>query len=176
MGWGQKLGEFFGENAAKVTNAFGDTGIKEAASFGWNSLGSTAKGAIIGAGVGGILGGISGQDRGGFLGGAVMGAGAGAGFAKFGAGKNLMSNALQSGRKFAAGKALTSNMNSMGGMGVSSVNRSGAGRMAGWGHELLSNRGFNSFAANHGDKALASLGIASAGLIGGSVFSSNRPY
>lgn len=129
----------------------------------WGGMGQTARSATIGGAIGGVMGADEGV--GGFLGGATAGALGGAAFGKFGAGRNLMGRGLARGRNMAAGMSLNKNATIRGGL---------MGRGAGYAHQALSSGGLNTFSNRHGDKVLAGLGAAAAGLIGSTAMSSNR--
>lgn len=138
---------------------------------GWYSgLGATAQHAIFGAGVGATTGAfglnpintipfIGDIDAGGAFGGALAGAAAGAAFGRFGFRKN---------NNFAA-----RGVNKL--MGARRFNPS-----------LINNPTFMKFAAGadrvstftnkHGNKILAGMAAGTAGLIGGSILSTNSPY
>lgn len=139
--------------------------MKNASKAAWGS--NWGKGAVIGGGVGGLGGMMSGDGSfGSFAGGAVAGAGIGALGGKYGSaiagkGRELGVSAMQGLAKGAAKK------------GISSFDDFGYARKlafqgAGKGAGLMSNK--------HAGTALAGLGAVSAGMIGGSMMSSNRGY
>ena len=134
----------------------------------YGGLGSMAQHNIGGAAVGGLTGAfglnpfnavpfLGDIDAGGGIGGALAGAAAGAAFGKFGANKRLGSrgaNRLMDLRVFSPSMVNSSRMNSI---------VAGAEKVS-----MFSNK--------HGDKVLSRLAAGSAGLIGGSMLSTNRPY
>ena len=146
----------------------------------YGGLGSTAQHSILGAGVGALTGAfgmnplnmipfVGDVDAGGALGGAIGGALAGAAFGRFGANRNLLGKGkakLQSGLM---GMTLHPN-------GVLKTN-SRLAKTAGWLHEQVARPGLHRLVTNQsGDRVLAGLAAASAGLIGGSILSTNSPY
>lgn len=140
----------------------------------YEGLGDTAQGAILGAGVGGLTGAfglnpfnaipfLGDVDAGGGIGGAIAGAAAGAAFGKFGANKAYLGRGVDKAYDAYTFRLARSQLR---GNQVSKFQR---GMMAGLDRaSLVSNK--------HGDKILAGLAAGSAGLIGGSILSTNRPY
>jgi len=136
---------------------------------GWfGGLSPTAKSSLIGAATGGMTGAfgmnpmnpmpvVGDVDAGGFFGGALAGAGAGALYGKFGAGRNLMRKPV-----LAANRGLR---------GLSA--RSG-GNMVGRGADFA--RGALLKTNKYGDVVAAGMAAGAAGLIGGSVLSTNSSY
>lgn len=155
--WGKSAGVRAGGWAGKAAGSFG-------------SLPSTAKGSLIGAATGGVTGAfglnplnpvpmIGDVDAGGALGGALAGAGAGALYGKFGSGRNLFGRATGG---LERGLRARGQMGSLiGGNWANFANKA-------HGALLKSNK--------YGDTIAAGMAAGTAGLIGGSVLSTNSPY
>jgi hypothetical protein len=139
---------------------------------------NVGKGILGGAAVGGLAGLASGQDGRGFLGGALAGAAAGGAFGRWGIrpGRNLMQRGLVRGATAVAR------------LGNRNILQRGSGGLYG----MMGNRAFTRgteglynamtsakvgmFANKHGNKVMAGMAAGTAGLIGGSVLSSNKSY
>lgn len=141
-----------------------------------------------GAAVGGVAGLMGSNDAGGFFGGAIAGAAAGmampmasralsnrfgsiSGLARRGSATlgGLSTRMMNKGYGMMGGGAVASNM----GAGMAYAGGLGQRGMAGLGRTI----GANSVSINKwGGRALAGMGVGSAGMIGGSVIGSNRGY
>lgn len=160
-----------------ISGLLGWVGGKSRSAANWYmGLGNMAKYGIAGAATGAMSGafGINpfntvpffgDVDAGGALGGAVAGGLAGMAFGRFGAGRDLMGRGRRAlGRK-------------MGGLAVSR----GSGSLIGRGafranNALLGSGRASTFTNKYGDQVLNALGAGAAGLIGGSILSTNSPY
>jgi len=157
MGKGRAAGGWAGKAGDRAVGLYG-------------GLGGTAKSSLIGGATGGMAGAFGlnpmntvpfagDVDAGGFVGGALAGAGAGALYGRFGAGRNLFGRATA---------GLEEGLRARGQMG-SLIGKEWAG-FANKAHGALlrTNR--------YGDVAMAGMAAGTAGLIGGSVLSTNSPY
>jgi hypothetical protein len=162
--------------AGKGKGLLGWAGSKARSGMGWyGGLGNTAKYAISGAATGALSGGFGinpfntvpffgDVDAGGALGGAMGGALAGAAFGRFGANRNLLSRGRNTLGRGTGRLAMRMGPDSLLGKGALRSN-----------HFLLGNRA-SSFTNKYGDMVLASMAAGTAGLIGGSILSTNSPY
>lgn len=145
-------------------------GKGSAAAGRYGSLGPVGKSTLIGAATGGMTGAFGlnpmntlpfagDVDAGGFFGGALAGAGAGALYGRFGAGKKLFGRATA---------GLEEGLRTRGQMG-SLIGKEWAG-VANKAHGALLKTN------KYGDQIMAGMAAGSAGLIGGTVLSTNSPY
>lgn len=146
----------------------------------YGRLGSTAQGSILGAGAGALTGAfglnpfnalpfVGDIDAGGGIGGALAGAAAGAAYGRFGArrgGRNLIQRGLAGGSRMIANTGLL-----VPGKSANLLQRAAGGLYSG-----MTGPRMTAFSNRHGHQVLAGLAAGSAGLIGGSVLSTNRPY
>lgn len=164
---------------SKGKGALGWARGKAGSAMSWyGGLGNTAKFGIAGAATGALSGAFGVNpfntlpffgdvDAGGALGGAVAGGLAGMAFGRFGAGRGLMGKGRGAIQNRAMGMALYKNGTIRGGL---------MGRTAGRVHNFAANPRVAMFTNKYGDQVLNAMGAGAAGLIGGSILSTNSPY